>query len=168
MHLYQSGEPFIYPSDKKCNIVFYGFERREYNYNGRGKFRYRRFVLYRSGKYFLYDEIYSCRDREIKRKTQASLFECCFNTKELYIEEFKYWAFQKCRIPNCGLCRYYVPRYYGTDKICRHYKVLGISSFNHDTEKAKTCPLFCVDEVEMKKALEKISSHWNSVLRVFE
>ena len=141
---------------KYPEVFFFGFKNCDYENNYISvDIEFSRFILYKSGKMQSFQD--ECNCRELSKSKPFSLLEMCFHTPVAYgvFNIAKFMAFRQYRIPNCLHCINYVDEYNSDKKICRLYKVLGISRNEYiDTARAKTCPSFKVDEDKMNFTLK--------------
>lgn len=139
------------------DIRFYGFTNEDYmNTHISNEIRFRRFILYQSGKMQSIPNFCDCK-RLVKSKA-SSLLEICVHSDDTFIfyKKFVYICFQKYHIPNCCLCKNYVDSYSGIGKICRLYKHLQIPRYEEfDTARAKTCNCFEINQEEMRSVLQE-------------
>ena len=139
------------------DIRFYGFKKKDYmNNHISNEIRFRRFILYQSGKMQSIPDFCDCK-RLVKSKA-SSLLEICIHSSDTFglYKKIIYIGFQKYHIPNCHLCKNYVDSYSGDEKICRLYKHLQIPRYEEfDKARAKTCNCFEIDQKEMQSVLQE-------------
>ncbi|MEE1272337.1 MAG: competence protein CoiA family protein [Bacteroidales bacterium] len=150
--------------EEKINkISFYGFKNEDYkNENISSEIQIFRYVLYSSGKMYSKEDLSQCNN--IKKKYLNSIWELVFHVP-FYLHYhnisnvMKYVCYEKYKIPNCILCKYYKENngYIG-GMICICYKTLNIpyeETYKIDTARAKQCPLFKIDTYEKEWFLGK-------------
>lgn len=149
--------------EKINKISFYGFKNEDNkNYNISSKIQILRYILYRSGKMFSMEDFPKC--NSIKKNNLNSICELVFHIPlHLHYHDIsnvmKYVCYEKYKIPNCVLCKYYKENngYIG-GMICIRYKTLNISDeekYKIDTARAKQCSLFKIDTYEKEWFLGK-------------
>lgn len=146
------GEPIGEKKTKMC-----GFKNEDYNNKELNEeIAFSRYILYKSGKSQCRQE--TCMCKELKRVRPNALYEVCFhNDVALGIYELAKWmGYRNYGIPNCLLCEKYVDSYDDTGKICKMYKILGLSRYEqHDTARAKDCKYFKLNTEEMNETLKE-------------
>lgn len=147
--------------EENKKISFYGFkDETERSDKIVAPVKYVRFTLYRSGKSLCLNDRSNCRSRYGKHK--GALCEVLYHTNKGYaISDYaRHIAYEEYQIKNCSVCRNYVDSYARPGKICRRYKMLGMSVFEDlDTKRAEKCPYFSVDELYVKK----LKQEWSEV-----
>ena len=140
------------------NVCFYGFNNKDKeNKTINREINFFRYQYYKSGKSNckFYD---CCSCNKITKKHASSLLEMVVHTVDSYhvCNYAKYYAFKEYGIKNCTLCVNYVESYRGVGKICRLYKRLELSYWDEiDTERAKECRCFKINQQEMETILSK-------------
>ena len=142
----------------ESKIQIYGFKNSDYeNESMNTEIMFYRYVLYKSGKAWLYPYPERCNCKELKKSDPYSIYEVCFHTPVAFgiYEYAKYLGFDKFHIPNCLLCKNYVDSYTATEKICRLYKYLQISrNEKFDTSRAKECRCYNFNQEEYERMIK--------------
>ena len=136
-------------------IKFYGFKNEDYKVEMDSVIEFVRYVLYQSGKSRCYQDMCLC--GELRKTSQSTLCEICFHTDVSFgiSEMVKYQGFKRFGIKNCIYCKNYVRSDSGMGMICKLYKYLGILNIDSfDTARAKECPCFTINKVEMQAELK--------------
>lgn len=139
-------------------IQFFGFKQEDENDESYNRtIRFKRFVLYRTGKSNFLNRTAKC--NELTKQYPDTLLEVCIHEQyelpNIY-KLIKYIAFQKFRIKNCTLCFNAIPSNFDGIK-CRLYKQLNIPYEGIDTSRAIKCNHFRVKQQKIDSTLsEKI------------
>ena len=149
-------DEFTDMEDDIPGITFHGFKNKDYkNERISIPIEFTRYILYKSGKIFPKSD--SCNCKSLAKAKSSSLLEICVNTfPSLNTSlQIRYLCYSRFNIPNCILCKNYVSRYVGQGKICRLYKTFNMSFHEQiDTERARTCKSFKINQEEMESILE--------------
>ncbi len=145
---YEENQKYPNPIIKFYN--FKSFDKKNRNLTNRVEFV--RYSLFKNGKWICKRDYRNCKNI-IRRKD--TLLDIHFHTNSLYEKNISNYAknlgYHKFKIPNCTYCNKYVYNDYYNIPVCKWYKYLKIPFDKLDTEKAKTCPHFKLNQTEIKQ-----------------